>query len=138
MEQSSVSVDNTSAPKARGKIIQKIKGRSQAISVLRKANESCDESMPLKELVALAEQVPVEKMYRIEIQERDDRPGQALVRVNGTAFRMDRGVEIVVPARVLNAMNSGVQHRYIQDKKTKKMKVQKIREEIFVVLGEVE
>ncbi|MCK4871057.1 MAG: hypothetical protein KAS93_08110 [Gammaproteobacteria bacterium] len=132
------------APIIKTTVKQKVKTRSQAIGILRSMNTNTDESLPTEELIAIAEQIEPEKWYTIEIQEKEETEKPAAVRVLGKLFQITRGVEAVVPARVVNALKIGVTHVHMQsrdkDPKTgkRRMFVRKKMTELFTVLGEAE
>lgn len=121
---------------------QVVKNRSQAIGILRSMNTNTDETLPTEELIAIAEQTEPEKYYKIMIQERDDTEAPALIRVLGVPFRILRGVEVVVPARVVNVLKDAVTYLPVQVKDPitgkKKTTFRKKMTELFNIIGEVE
>lgn len=121
-----------------------IKTRNQAISVLNNMNERYNKSDSTEDLIAKAEKIPVEKYYKIEIQEKDEEnaTAQAAIRVVGKVWRITRGEKVIVPARVLTAMDNAITYTPLQRKKRDGSGENEIyhvkrREETYLNLGEV-
>jgi hypothetical protein len=58
-----------------------------------------------------------EKWYEIEIDEVEGRPNFEVVGVNGTIYRIQRGVPTAVPESVLGVLNTAVAERVVQTDK---------------------
>jgi hypothetical protein len=58
-----------------------------------------------------------EKWYEIEIDEVEGRPNFEVVGVNGTIYRIQRGVPTPVPESVLGVLNTAVAERVVQTDK---------------------
>ena len=74
-------------------------------------------------------------MYRIEIQEQEDRSDQAIARINGKVYRITRGVEVVVPASVVECFRNGVTDIVEQKDGGGKLLVRRKKTEVMSILG---
>jgi len=116
-----------------------VKTRTEAINILMEMNVPFDQKADDIALIAIAEQIPVEKWYKIEIQTRDEfATKQAFCKVNGKSWRLERGVEHKVPARVVAAFRNAVSKTVdmIDTVNGKKIVERERRNEMISILGE--
>lgn len=112
-----------------------IESRDAAVYILKDNNIPFDPKMSEQDLIKLAQTVPIEKWFKIELQEKNHST-HALVRVNGRRYQIQRGVDVAVPARVVEALKAATVFKYYQQDESTRILVQKQQEEVFAVLGE--
>lgn len=97
------------ADKKKTKPNRVVKTRGEAVSILMDMNHPFDLDADDISLIAMAEKIPVEPWYTIEISERDEfAPKQAFCKVNGKSWRLERGEELLVPERVVTSFRNAV------------------------------
>lgn len=118
-----------------------VKTRDDAIAVFIDMNIPFDNTADDVTLIAKAEQVPVEKWFKIFIEPKDDEfaTRQAFAKVNGKSYRIERGVEVDVPERVVLAFRNGVTSivEMTDTVQGKKVVQRERRDEVLSVLEEV-
>lgn len=127
-------------PTAKKKTARTIKNLTEAITVLTDMNVPYSKDMDDVEIIALAENTPIEDWYKIEIQPKGEfDTKQAYVRVNGKSWHLERGVVHEVPARVVRALENGeVKTVDMIDTPTGKKIVERTkRDEVFSVLEKI-
>lgn len=118
---------------------EKKKTRQWAIMRLTDGNVPFDTDLSVDKLIVLASKVPPRTYHRIRIQERESGTTLAYVRVCGIAWRMLRGEDIIVPNRVVKALENAVEFVYahVSNRQTGEVDTVATRKqrEMYSVLG---